>query len=239
MDWFRLHHKVLHDPRVQTLTPERFKIYINLLCYASQREDNGTVGNVSDVSFAIRETQDAVSSAFHDFEERGLIATDGETFRIPQWKKKQFKSDNSTDRVRKHRAKTKRSETVSVTPPETEQSRTESEEEKEPIGSFSSKEKNKKTKKKRASVAPSGQISDLVFPEDDEAKQRAEHLVAICTRPSCISYFQPFPRKAANGKWLVFAGADWKRDRIDSQFSGRLDAAYGEKQWEFAREGTA
>lgn len=102
--------------------------------------------------------------------------------------------------------------------------------------SATTSKKNKKTKKKSASASAPQETITLVFPEDEEARRRAEHLVMICTKPKCASYFQPFPRKAANGKWQVFAGSAWREDRIDSQFHSRLDAAYGENQWEFARE---
>jgi len=123
MIWFRLHTELLHDPKVQRLSLEHFKIYINCLCYAGQVDKDGTIGNISDVSFALHETEKSVSSAFHELTLKHLITpieTDSETFHVPQWKKKQYKSDTSTDRVKKHRALQKRSKTVTVTPPETD-----------------------------------------------------------------------------------------------------------------------
>lgn len=128
MIWFRLHTEILDDPKIQTLDPKIYKIYINTLCHAARREKNGNIGTIFDVSYALRETKSTVSSAFHTLEELGLIETVGETFHIPQWKKKQYKSDTSTERVKKHRAKVKRSRNVTVTAPE--QSRTDTDTEK-------------------------------------------------------------------------------------------------------------
>lgn len=123
MQWFRLHNKLLNDPVVQNLSDKHFKIYINLLCHASIVDEDGYLGTIDEISFALRETKDNVSSCFIALHDANLIVTsetDGETFHIPQWKKKQYKSDTSTDRVRKHRQKTKRSKTVTVTPPDTD-----------------------------------------------------------------------------------------------------------------------
>ena len=32
MNWFRFYHGALHDPKVQSLRPELFKFWVNLLC---------------------------------------------------------------------------------------------------------------------------------------------------------------------------------------------------------------
>jgi len=123
MQWFRLHNKLLNDPSVQGLSSDHFKIYINLLCYASSIDRGGYIGTLHETSFALRETIPTVTSCFNVLQGVGLIVTnetDGETFQIPQWKKKQYESDSSTERVKRHREKVKRSKTVTVTPPDTD-----------------------------------------------------------------------------------------------------------------------
>ena len=117
MRWFRLHSKILNDPRVQSLDGDEFKMYINLLCHANERAEGGNLGNVSEICFALRETETAFQKRFIALQERELCVTDGETFHIPQWSKKQYKTDTSTERVRKHR---KRSRNVTVTAPDTD-----------------------------------------------------------------------------------------------------------------------
>lgn len=99
--WFRLYSELLNDPKIQNLPDNLFKIWINTLCLASH--NNGTLPCVSDVSFAFRETIDETKAAFHALQTAGLLITVGETFQVKNWRKRQFKSDTSTDRVRKHR----------------------------------------------------------------------------------------------------------------------------------------
>ena len=121
--WFRLHHDMLDDPVVQALTAADFKVYINTLCYASKKGKDGQIGTIDDVSFALRVTKEALHDRFIALHDAGLIVpsvTDSETFHIPQWKKKQYKSDSSTERVRKYRARSNASDTATVTPPDTD-----------------------------------------------------------------------------------------------------------------------
>jgi hypothetical protein len=99
--WFRMYAEVLNDPKVQKLPAELFKVWINTLCLACN--NNGTLPKLEDCSFAFRETISETKTAFHELEKHGLIVTDGETFHIHNWKKRQYKSDNSTERVKRHR----------------------------------------------------------------------------------------------------------------------------------------
>lgn len=120
--WFRMYSEVLNDPKVQKLPADLFKVWVNTLCVVCN--NNGILPSLDDVSFAFRMPISETKSAFHDLEKAGLIVTVGETFQIKNWKKRQYKSDVSTDRVKKHR-NGKRN--VSETPPEqnrTEQNRT-------------------------------------------------------------------------------------------------------------------
>lgn len=118
--WFRMYDEFLNDPKVQTLPLEHFKIWVNCLCLASARgHADGNIGTLDDVSFALRETKEAVSCAFHELLILRFIVTVDGTFHVNGWQKRQYKSDTSTERVKKYR---KRSKTVTETAPE--QSRT-------------------------------------------------------------------------------------------------------------------
>ena len=66
MQWFRLHNKLLNDPVVQGLEADQFKVYINLLCYASSIDRSGYVGTISETSFALRETIPPTEKDFVD-----------------------------------------------------------------------------------------------------------------------------------------------------------------------------
>lgn len=111
--WCRLYAEMLHDPKIQKLPCESFKAWINALCLATEKNEGGNLGTLEEIAFAFHVTVETVSSAFHPLLDLGLIETDGETFHIPKFQKRQYKSDSSTERVRKHR---KRSKNVSETP---------------------------------------------------------------------------------------------------------------------------
>ena len=113
--WFRMYDEILDDPKIQKLPPHLFRFWVNTLALCSR--SGGKLPAICDIAFALRETEESVSSAFHTLLEGGIVVTDGETFQPKNWKKRQYKSDTSTERVREHR---KRSRNVTETPPDTE-----------------------------------------------------------------------------------------------------------------------
>lgn len=137
-NWFRLYEEVLNDPKVQTLPSELFKFWINLLCVTSQCNGKIPKKDVScNISFYLRLPKESVTKMLHQLIELELFE-ENEDFLFPHnWSGRQYKSDSSTDRVRKHREKNKllhetlhgSFKTVSVTPSDTEQiqSRTDTE----------------------------------------------------------------------------------------------------------------
>ena len=118
--WFRMHDEILDDPKVQRLSGEDFKGWINLLCLASKKD--GKLPPVSDIAFALRETPDAVSTLLGRLLDGGLIVSrsggaDGMHYAPHQWSERQYKSDTSTGRVKRFRERCK---PVTETPPDTE-----------------------------------------------------------------------------------------------------------------------
>ena len=116
--WFRAYSETLNDPKVQTLPLEAFKAWHNALYLAASMDSRtGNIGTIDAIAFAFRETKQSVSSAFHPLIEAGLLVTVGETFQIVSWQKRQYKSDTSTERVKRFR---KRSRNVTETAPDTD-----------------------------------------------------------------------------------------------------------------------
>jgi hypothetical protein len=118
--WFRLYDELLDDPKVQMLSPGDFKGWVNLLCLASRND--GKLPDTSSIAFALRETEDAVSTLLGRLLNGGLIerrsgGTDGAHYAPYKWDERQYKSDTSTDRVKRFR---KRCKTADETAPETE-----------------------------------------------------------------------------------------------------------------------
>lgn len=128
--WFRFYNEALDDPKVQLLPPELFKAWVNLLCLASQND--GTFPETFHVAFRLRCSEEQATLWLDELRARGLVDGDAPH----KWKERQYASDSSTARVRKHREKQAAEtpakqpdehETFHVTPPEQTQSRTDTE----------------------------------------------------------------------------------------------------------------
>ena len=113
--WFRMYAEVLNDPKVQNLPGDLFKIWVNALCIACN--GNGTLPKLEDVSFALRLPFHETKTAFQELEKHALLVTVDETFQFKSWNKRQYKSDVSTERVKRHR---ERKRNVTETPPDTD-----------------------------------------------------------------------------------------------------------------------
>jgi hypothetical protein len=122
--WFRFYQETLDDPKVQQLAPQDFKAWVNLLCLACRGD--GILPSLEDVAFALRMSENETRSTLDRLAIAGLIATrkggaNGMRYAIVNWDEKQYKSDTSTDRVKRFRQRSSAvSETVTVTPPDTD-----------------------------------------------------------------------------------------------------------------------
>lgn len=123
--WFRYYEEALNDPKVQKLTGDLFKAWVNLLCLASR--SGGSIPSLSDVAFALRVPESKAAIIMTELSSAGLFdAVPGNYFEPHNWCSRQYKSDVSTDRVKRFRKRfTSVSETENETPPE--QSRAEAE----------------------------------------------------------------------------------------------------------------
>ena len=151
--WFRLYDDVLNDPKVQRLSGESFKFWINMLCIASK--NGGVLPGIEDMAFALRVSNDVCTSLIDELKTCGLI--DGSKRLVPHgWEKRQYKSDTSTDRVKRFRERSRNvTETVSETAPDTD-TETDTETDKN----------QKKIPKKRDRSASSAEFENfwLVYP---------------------------------------------------------------------------
>jgi len=106
---------------VQKLPGEQFKGWVNLLSLAARNE--GDLPPVEDIAFALRMSEKEAQELIDYLIEKGLIDETECGLEPHNWNGRQYKSDVSTERVKRFR---KRHETVSETPNETppEQNRT-------------------------------------------------------------------------------------------------------------------
>lgn len=118
--WFRIYDDAVDDPKVQKLSGDLFKAWINLLCLASQND--GILPSVNDIAFKLRMSGARADKLLDDLVQRELLDETADGHLEPHnWNLRQHRSDISTPRVKRFRErKMKRDETVSETPPDTE-----------------------------------------------------------------------------------------------------------------------
>lgn len=113
--WLRLYAEFATDPKVQMLSEANQRRYIMLLCL---RCSNGDVTLHDDeVAFQLRISNEDWSSTKSVLSAKGLIGEDG----LPSaWDRRQYRSDSSAERVRRHRENKKQACNVTVTAPDTD-----------------------------------------------------------------------------------------------------------------------
>lgn len=128
--WFRYYDDSVNDPKVQRLPDAIFKAWVNLLCLASK--NGGVLPSVADCAYALRLDERKMQSILEQLSECGLFDESEDGLKPHNWDGRQYKSDVSTNRVKRFRDKKRNvsvnvSETLDETAPDTEQNRTESE----------------------------------------------------------------------------------------------------------------
>lgn len=125
--WFRYYEEALNDPKIIRLSDSMFRAWVNLLTLASIR--GGAIPK-EDIAIGLRVSEKGAASVVSYLVERGLFEDRGDFVSPHNWEVRQYKSDKSTDRVKRFRnAKRNVSETETETQPVTppEQSRAETE----------------------------------------------------------------------------------------------------------------
>lgn len=121
--WFRVYDDMVDDPKVQRLPDASFKALVNLWCLASQND--GELPPNEDIAFKLRMKLDKVEVLIAALAGCGLLDCDATSARPHNWNARQFKSDVSNERVKRHRERKCNvtdtvTDTVTVTPPDTE-----------------------------------------------------------------------------------------------------------------------
>jgi hypothetical protein len=127
LPWFRMYAEFATDPKVQSMSETLQRRFIMFLCL--QCADEFEKLSDEELAFALRITPEELAETKEAFTKKGLLA-DG---KISKWNKRQYTSDSSTERVRKHRERQRNGDETlqqrSVTPSDTD-SDTDSEREK-------------------------------------------------------------------------------------------------------------
>lgn len=104
--WFRFYNEALDDPKVQQLDPVVFKHWVNLLCIACRND--GKLPSHEAMAFSLRLDIIGLESLLDRLLIAGLIdvrkgGANGSYIAPHGWEKRQYKSDTSTERVKRFR----------------------------------------------------------------------------------------------------------------------------------------
>lgn len=100
--WFRLYSEFAHDPKIQMMPEQMQRRYIMLLCMRCS-ETLETL-HETEIAFQLRLSDDELAKTKELFLSKGFI---DDEWNLTNWEKRQYVSDSSTPRVRKHRDKKK------------------------------------------------------------------------------------------------------------------------------------
>jgi len=100
MAWFRLHTSVLNNPKIQKLSGDAVKVWLNMLCLA--KEGDGVIPTIDRVAWALRRTEPQIEKSLAELAEL-IHRNDDGTFQPHDWNAHQYKSDVSTPRVKAFR----------------------------------------------------------------------------------------------------------------------------------------
>lgn len=112
--WFRFYAEALRNPKVARLSDKEFRLWVELLAVAA--DNDGSIPCLDDLKHLLKRRLDHLSTGVERLISIGLIDALEDGYEPHNWSKFQYKSDVSTERVHKHRAK----RNVSETPPDTE-----------------------------------------------------------------------------------------------------------------------
>lgn len=113
--WWRAYDEAVDDPKLILLSDRAHRAWFNLMCLTSANE--GIIPDLKVVAVKLRISPAKAAAVLTELVRAGLIDESETGFRPHNWDGRQYKSDVSTDRVKRFRNGQRN---VSVTPPETE-----------------------------------------------------------------------------------------------------------------------
>ena len=120
LPWFRLYSEFAKDPKIQSMSEVMQRRLIMVFCLQCSEEWEAL--DDDELLFSLGLDDETFHETIALFQKKGFL---DKNRKVKNWMKRQFKSDTSTNRVKKFREKQKVKEmkqqcNVSVTPPETE-----------------------------------------------------------------------------------------------------------------------
>jgi len=129
MRWFRLYNDIVDDEKIAQIDPKTFKIFVFLMSICSQNDSqNGILPDKKFLSWRMRISDKKLEMALGELEGAGIVNRANGAIVLVNWHKRQFKSDNVTERVNRFRkAQKDKNETLHETLNVSSQNRTDTE----------------------------------------------------------------------------------------------------------------
>src|ERR1700761_5902788 len=99
--WFRFYDDAINDPKLLKLPDRMHRIWIGLLCIASKND--GQLPPMEDCALMLRMQPERMGEALVSLVGAGLLDRNGSTLSPHKWDARQYKSDVSTERVKRFR----------------------------------------------------------------------------------------------------------------------------------------
>lgn len=105
MPWFKFFHGAIHKPRIATLSAPAFRLWVELLCTAADRDAGGGIGmSYDDAAFILRYVRDDLIKWCRELSDKRLVSTNARGIvGIPDWEEKQASCANSAERMARKR----------------------------------------------------------------------------------------------------------------------------------------
>lgn len=84
--WFKFYEDAVDDPQIQKLSPELFKVWVNLLCLTAKYE--GFLPDINDISFALRMPADQAEAAVMALVREGLLVVENSLLMPDDWQQR-------------------------------------------------------------------------------------------------------------------------------------------------------
>ena len=115
--WFRVYPEILNDPKIRRASralkwdyAKTLGHWLGILCLASESPDRGKLLlsmdeplSIDDIAQGLKLSTVIAQKFIEIALDSGLLDRENDVFFVPAWSSRQFNSDGSTDRVRKHR----------------------------------------------------------------------------------------------------------------------------------------
>ena len=105
MKWFRMYVEIIDDPKMKTISDRSFRIFNYLLCLAAEAEQDGLIPlSKSDIVWRLRITEKDLTTCIKELSQANII-NQSYPLQFTNWNKRQYKSDDVTERTKRFKEK--------------------------------------------------------------------------------------------------------------------------------------